>query len=177
LPKNRAPKREIPAPPVADAKAESARLVGLGKQAFTSREYARAERRFQEAVSALPDGPLAHFLLAQARYALGKYQEAVVAIEAGLRLRPDWPTAPFRPRELCGMNEADYTDHLERLADALAKYPNDPFLLFLYAYQLWFDGRQWEARLLFQRARSLAPDTGPSDRFLHAMPSVPIMIW
>jgi tetratricopeptide (TPR) repeat protein len=149
----------------------------LGREAFALQEYARAQRRFQQAVDAAPQDALPYFLLAHAQFALGKYQEAVVSIGAGIRLRPDWPTAGFRPIELYGMNQADYADHLKRLKEALASYPNDPFLVFLNAYQLWFDNRQWEARSLFERARTLAPDPGPSERFLQAMPPLPIFIW
>jgi tetratricopeptide (TPR) repeat protein len=117
-------------------------------------------------VAALPTDPLAHFLLAQARFALGKYQEAVAAIEAGMRLRSDWPLAPFHPRELYAANPAGFSEHLQRLAQALARYPEDPFLLFLYAHQLWFDGRRDEARPFFHRARTFASDPSFSKRFL-----------
>jgi hypothetical protein len=166
----RPPKREPPplpgpAPAATDPKVEAARQMRLGNEALTTGDYARAERRFQGAAAVSPE-PLALFLLAQARFALGKYQEAVAAIQAGMHLQTDWPAAPFRPRELYGENRADYPVHLRQLADALARHPEDPFLLFLYAYQLWFDDRRDEARPIFGRARAVAPDPSLSERFL-----------
>jgi tetratricopeptide (TPR) repeat protein len=173
------PPREppLPTPPPVDRMTESARQIKLGKEAFALREYARAERRFQQALLAIPEDPLAPLLLAQAKYAQGKYREAVAVIEAGLRLHPDWPSTPFLPRDLYGLNRADWADQLKSLTNAVAKFPNDPFLAFLAAYQLWFDNQRWQAQALFLRARALAPDPQPSDRFLQAMPAVPILMW
>jgi predicted Zn-dependent protease len=142
--------------------------------ALQAHQYGRAERHFRRATEAVPDDPRAHFLLAQARFALGKYAEAVAAIQAGMRLQSDWPNAPFRVRELCGTDPNDFADPLKRLADALAKNPDDGLLIFLYAYELWFDNRKDEARLLFQRAKAVAADPSFSDRFLQAKMDGPV---
>jgi hypothetical protein len=165
----------LPGPPApeSDAKRAAQQQIQLGREAFAEREYGRAERRFQEATVLTPDESLPLFLLAEARFGQGKYQEAVAAIEAGLRLRPDWPESGFLPRELYVAQAADYAEHWKRLADALARYPDDPYLLFVYAYHLWFDGRRDEARLLFQRARRGLPEA--SARFLP--PPLPSLFW
>jgi tetratricopeptide (TPR) repeat protein len=165
----RQPPREPPVPvpaPEADLRAENAHQVLLGRQAVAAREYGRAELRFRDAVAALPDDPVTYFLLAQARFALGKYREAIEAIAAGLRLRPDWPAARFRPLELYEGNVADYAEHMHRLAEALARRPDDPVLLFLSAYELWFDGRKAEATALFERAAALGAFQPLVERFL-----------
>ena len=120
-----------------------------------------------------PREALPHFLLAQTLLALGKYHEARDAIHAGMALRPDWPNARFQPLELYGPHVADYPDHLATLEATLHRHPNDPVLLFLYAYQLWFDGRKDEARVLFLRARPRAADRGIIDRFLRTPPAAP----
>jgi len=169
----------LPGPVAAetDPKRASAQLIKLGKEAFAAREYARAERRFQEATAFLVDDRVSFFLLAQAQFALGKYQEAAAVIEDGLRFQPAWPLASFRPRQLYEGNVAEYGEQLKRLALALDKYPDDPFLLFLYAYQLWFDNRHDEAKALFQRAKPLAIDPRFCDRFLQPVPPLPVPIW
>jgi Tetratricopeptide repeat len=174
----RKPAEEFPPPPrpEADPRLEFARQVTLGKRAFAAGQYGRADNRFRQAIAANPADPMGYFLLAQTLFALAKYDDAVAAIHTGMRLRPDWPTSGFRPLELYEGNVADYPDHLARLETILAQNPNDPVLLFLYAYQLWFDGRQAEALPLFQQAAPLVPDRMFIDRFLQARPpGVPVI--
>jgi tetratricopeptide (TPR) repeat protein len=153
--------------------AESARLVGLGKAAFADQLYGLAAERFLQASKLTPNDPMPQFLAAQSLVAQGKYLEAIDAITAGLKLQPDWPSKRFQPLELYGQHVADYPDNLRRLEDTLTKHPNDAALLFLSAYQLWFDGRKDEARVRFQRARPGVPDPTIVDRFLQAKPAAP----
>lgn len=165
----------LPRPPaaLADARAESTRQIGLGKEAFARQEYGRAADRFRQAVQVAPAEPMGHFLLAQALFALGRYPEAVAAIHAGLRQKPDFPTEAFAVKELYGANAADLADQVRQIQEAIGRH-NDPVLLFLCAYQLWFDGRQDESRNLFRRAAPLVADTGFIDRFLQARPPGPV---
>jgi hypothetical protein len=167
----------LPGAPAADPRRENARQVQLGKEAFTAAEYGRAERRFHQAVEVLPTNALSHFLLAQARFAQGKYQEAVAAIEAGLRLQPTWPSSRFRVRALYGPNAADFEEDLTELAHALAAYPDDPVLLFLSGYQLWFDDRRDEARRYFLRAKPGLADPHLCDWFLQPLPGLSFPLW
>jgi tetratricopeptide (TPR) repeat protein len=172
---DQAPELPRPPRPEAEPRAENARLVALGRAAFASLEYGRAAQRFRQATQEAPREPLAHFLLAQALVALGKYREAVDAIHAGMELRPDWPAAHFPPLELYGANVADWPAHLRRLEDTLKRHPDDPVLLFLYGYELWFDGRREEAEGLFRRARPGAADPSVIDRFLRALPPAQVV--
>jgi hypothetical protein len=166
-PPDREPALPAPPQPEADPRAENARLIRLGKESFLRQEYGWAAHRFRQAIPLRPGDAEAHFLLAQALFAQGHYVEAVDAIQAGMRLRPDWPTAPFRPFDLYGP-AADWTDHLRTLEDTLDANPNDPVLLFLYGYELWFDGREDEAVHLFERAARVTADRTFIDRFLRA---------
>jgi Tetratricopeptide repeat len=176
------PPKERPIPrlprgpqPNVDPRVESARQVALGKAAFAEGEYGRAAERFRRAVIVAPGEALPHFLLAQAHLALGNYRRAFAAIQSGLALKPDWPSEPFRPVELYGANVADYADHQAALANTLAANPNDALLLFLRAYSLWYDGRKLEARPLLERAAPGLPDRGIVERFLRALPGVPVV--
>ena len=170
LPPPRLPEGDLPkpVPPAVDPKAEGERQLKLGREAFAAREYGRATQRFRDMARGAPAEPLPYFLLGQSLFAAGRYPEAVAAIRAGVGLRPDWPNVRFPPRDLYGPNAADFNDHLRRLREALLLLPNDPDLLFLCAYQLWFDGRHDEARPLFQKARQTAADPAVIDRFLAA---------
>jgi hypothetical protein len=164
--------RELPLPgprPAATPRAEHERLVQLGKEAFAVHQYGRAAERFRQAIAADDQAP-AHFLFAQAEFTLGKYFDATDALTAGLKLDPNWPTAPFHPQALYGPDGDDFTEQLQRLQNALARHPDDPVLLFLYAYQLWFDGRRNEALPLFQRAAAVAADKTAFERFVQAKP-------
>jgi hypothetical protein len=175
-PKPAAPK-PAPVPAEAQPKVENLRHIRLGREAFAAREYGRAERRFQDAVGVLPQDSLAYFLLAQTQLAQGKYQESVAAIQAGLRLNANWPSALFWPRDLYEGNVADYVEQMKTLADTQARFGEDPVLLFLLGYELWFDDRREEARPLFIRAAAKAADPTFSYRFVPPIPRLPLFIW
>jgi hypothetical protein len=164
----------VPDQPEKDPVAESARQVTLGRLAFAAKEFGRAERRFQQATQVAPKEPIPYFYLAQARFALGKYREASAAIHDGLRIFPDWPSLPVKVRELYQEIPNDYDQQLKQLEDALVRHKDDPTLLFVYAYQLWFDGRQAEARPLFRRAARLVANPFFIDLFLLGQPAGPV---
>ena len=94
----------------------------------------------------------------------------------GLRLHPDWPASDFRAAELYGKEAGAFAEHLRRLEEARTRHPNDPVLLFLYAYELWFDGRKDEARPLFEKAAALMPDRSAADLFLKVGPGKPVVV-
>ncbi|HEV3084819.1 MAG TPA: tetratricopeptide repeat protein [Gemmataceae bacterium] len=177
------PKDDVPPPapkppaPEVKPRVENMRQIRMGREAFAAREYSRAERRFQDAVTALPQEAPAYFLLAQAQFAQGKYQEAVLAIQAGLRLNSNWPAALFWPRDLYEGNVADYVAQIKTLTETQTRYGDDPVLLFLIGYELWFDDRRDEARVFFKRAAAKSPDPTFCYRFVPPLPKIPLVIW
>src|SRR5262249_15269160 len=149
--------------------------TNLGLAAFTAKEYGRAAQRFRQATAVEPALPRAHFLLAQAEFALGKYRSAVNAIHAGMRLQANWPNAAFQPRrELYKGKEEASAPHLKRREDVQKNNPEEPASLSLLPYQLCFDGRRDDALPLFRRARPLAPDPAFIDQFLRAAAPGPV---
>lgn len=173
--KPKEPQLKLPPGPKEDPLEENARLIELGKQAFAALEPGRAAHRFRQAVRVAPNQPFAHFLLAQTLLALGKYPEALDALHAGLALNPAWPRTPFRPLDLYGRNVAEYPQHLQQFEGTLNRHPNDPTLLFLYAYELWLDGRRNEAAVYFQRALAHGADQADVQLFLRALPPAPVL--
>jgi hypothetical protein len=157
---------EEPLPQPVEPASDPKDFVRLGKEVFAAREYGRSERFFRKASMNEPKEPFAFFLLAQARFALGKYQEAVEAIHAGMRLKADWPQSDFQPLPFYGSHPADFQKQLDHLKGVAANYPNDPALAFLYGYQLWFAGRKEEAKPSFQRAEADAKEREFVSRFL-----------
>jgi hypothetical protein len=156
--------------PNPEPRGENARWIDLGKESFADTDYGLAAQRFRQASVVLPNDPQAYFLLAQAYSALGKYREAVNAIKSGMQIEPNRPLANYQPLALYGTHVAFYPEHLHRLADVVDAFPNDPFVLFLYGYALWFDGRREEAVDYFRKALNAGADPVAVDDFLRAMP-------
>ncbi len=160
--------------PDPDPVVEQARLLTLGRAAFARQMYGLSAEHFQQAINVAPQAPLPYFLLAQAQMALGKYRLAVESIFAGLAREPEWPRVAWQPLQLYGANVADYSEHLQQLEGARQAHPNDPYLLFLYGYHLWFDGRQVEALPDLERAAPAFPGKGV-DKFLNVLPAAQVV--
>lgn len=172
-PKVERPAEPLPPPgPEADPQREYERLLMLGQEAFAVQERGRALHRFRQAVALRPGEPVGQALLAQTLFSLGKYAEAVETIHTLMQLDPNWENTKFRPLELYGPNPADWSENLRTLEEALKASPEEPVLLFLYAHQLWLDGRQDEALPLFQKAARFAPEKDKPfiNRFLKGRP-------
>jgi tetratricopeptide (TPR) repeat protein len=156
-----------PRPPAGLAgRADADRVAEAGRRAFTDGQYGRALELFRRAAVLTPDEPSAHYLVSQAQFALGKYREAVVAIAAGMAVRPDWPQARFGSRELYWKKPELFDDHLAALRQAEAEFPDDANLVFLLGHQVWFDGKHDEARPLFRKAAALGKGQTPAEAFL-----------
>lgn len=176
-PQKEAPKKEKPPPelplppePKADPAEEHDRQVVLGEEAFRQQEYGLAAQRFRQATRLRPAEGRSYFLLAQALIAQGKYHDARDAVVAGLERKPDWPTAGIRPLGLYDA-VAEYAEQLRTLEAALGRHPNDPVLLFVGGYALWFDGRRDEAGRLFTRALARGVERKEIEPFLSALPA------
>jgi hypothetical protein len=141
-------------------------LIFRGRKEFAAKNYGQAAQRFQQATLLAPKAPLPYFLLAQTQFALGKYRLAVQSIHAGMDLKKNWPAAKFSSRDLYQENEVEFLAHLKRLEDVVDKQPQAAALLFLWAHQLWFDGKRDKAKPIFQKARKVAADPTYIDRFL-----------
>jgi hypothetical protein len=148
---------------------EYSRLMKAGLELFDQQQYGRAAARFRQAAQLEPAQPLPLFLLAQALLEQGRYDDARDALVEGLRRKPDWPVGKFRPQELYGQNPEDYTELLLTLERVQSKLPNDPVLLLLRGYALWFDGQKDQAAALFRRALK-GPDRAAVERFMAALP-------
>jgi hypothetical protein len=147
--------------PDPDPVKELARLVKLGKDAFSAGEFGAASEQFDRAIASAPKEALPVFLKAQAAFAAGRYSDAATAIRAGLELDRNWPASPFDPKELYGPNPGLFNDHLAALRGAVAANPREPTLEFLLGYELWFVGEKVEARKWFDLAEKRLPAPGP----------------
>lgn len=155
-------------PPKQDPADEYVRLLTIGQDAFHIQLYGIAAQRFHQAIALKPDLARAHFLLSQAQFALGKYRDAVVSIQRGMKIDANWPKEKFQPRRDLYKNHQDFADHLNRLEDIVATQPQDADFLFLLAHEMWFDGQRNRAVALFRQARALTADPTFIDMFLRA---------
>lgn len=153
-------------PPENDRQQMARQEVEKGKQALAQAAPGRAAEHFRRATQLEPERAEAHLLLGQAEMSRGRYRDAVLALREGLRLKPDWPAADFRPIQLYGAHAADFRLDLEQLERAVQRNPDDPGLRFLLGYQWWFSGRRAEARIEFRRAAEQAVDADVIRRFL-----------
>jgi tetratricopeptide (TPR) repeat protein len=145
--------------------------MDFGLAAFRAGEFGLAGLRFRKAAEVAPGQTRPYFLLGQAEFAMGNYRDAVSAIESGMKLDKHWPRTPVQPRlDLYKGRDAEYTEHMQRLADAMAAHPNHPSLMFLIAHQLWFDGRRQNAQVIFRQARPLTDNPAFIDTFLAVIP-------
>ena len=167
IPKAELAKVPPPAPPqekVVDRRPEGVRLLEDGIRAFRNGEYGVALLRFRQS-----DAERAIFLQAQASIALGRYAEAAVLIQDGLRDSPDWPRSGFRPRiELYANEDAVWDAHRTRVETAQKLAPNNANLHFLLGYLAWFDGERDLAVVHFRASRALAINPRWADLFLKA---------
>jgi tetratricopeptide (TPR) repeat protein len=176
-PKKDEPKKDAPRPPAPKkvplvpepGETEYERLMRLGRELFADGQYGRAANRFREAGRLEPKQAAPKFLLAQTLLQQGNYHGARDAILAGLNVDPAWPTRRFRPQELYGPDVEEYPELLRTLERVHARLPDDPTLLLLRGYVLWFDGRREQAAVLLRRARG-GPDRAAVERFLAALP-------
>ncbi|MCI0379475.1 MAG: hypothetical protein L0215_17845 [Gemmataceae bacterium] len=146
---------------------ESDRLIDLGMTAFKNKEYGLAAMRFRQAAEADPKEAKPHFFLAQSYLAMGKFRDAVAAIEAGLKRLDSWPLAQFQPRlDMYQGLEDEWLDHKRQLEEVHARHLEQPAYAFLLAYVLWFDNERDEAAMLFRKTRPLMKDPSFIDLFL-----------
>lgn len=161
---------ELPKPaelevPPDEPKSRSKYLIEKAREAFLLGELGRSAERLQAAIALAPNAPLPYFLLAQVHVARGEYPEAVATIREGMRKNPDWPAAKFDPTTMYSRPEF-FDPDLQRLKAAHEAKPDDPALLFLYGYQLFFLGDRKEAAKLFQRAAARTKENAIIERFL-----------
>jgi tetratricopeptide (TPR) repeat protein len=140
----------------AQAVARSQKFVGYGDALFAKGKYAEANDRYRKAAQAAPQLPDALVRQAFALGATGRYDLAARAIKRAVALDPTWPKSGFALDELYQGNAAAKETHLEALAAAAQKRPNDADLLFLVGVYLYFDGQAARARPFFGAAAQLA---------------------
>ena len=139
----------------AKALATAQKYIGYGDTHFRKGKYADAYLRYRRAVREAPDLADGHFRKGYGLIARGNYDLAAGAFKRGLALDPAWPDSGFSSRQLYGNNDAAKKVHLDALAKAAEKAPDDHDLMFLLGVLLHFDGQPDRATLFFRQAALL----------------------
>jgi tetratricopeptide (TPR) repeat protein len=93
--------------------------------------------------------PEAHFALAQAANAAGKFDQALSEIREAMRTRPDWEQAALLQSQILGKQSR--AKSFDYLSGFLAANPKSQEVRLAYARQLTADKKYGEARAQFQR--------------------------
>ena len=157
------PPEAVPRAANAETRALARRFIGFGDQHFTNEKYGEAYQRYRKAAEVMPELAEAYFRQGFALIGAGRYDLAAKVIKRGLALDPGWPKSGFRLNELYGGNQGAKAAHLEALAAAAEKSPDNADLLFLLGVCLFFDGARDRAAPFFERAVQLA---GPGEHLL-----------
>jgi tetratricopeptide (TPR) repeat protein len=156
------------APSEASARAEGAgaaevddlleQFAALGEEEFKAGNYERAARLWRHAVVDAPDNGLLLLMLGQALFAIGRYEEAAGAVQAGMNLLPEdkWNLVVTNWRELY-RSPADYTAQLRALEKAVREKPKDPALRFLLGYHYGYLGYPADAVRQLEHLKKFAP--------------------
>ena len=143
----------------ADPKKEAERLVRLARAAFAEGAYGRAAELFERATTADPADGGIYFLHAQAKFAAGRYSDAVAQIRDGLARDRRWPESAYNPAAMYG-DPRQFAKHLADLKKAAADTPTVT-LEFLLGVQLWFSGEKADADRIFRAAERKLMEPGP----------------
>ena len=119
--------------------------------------YTRAEEEFGLALAGSPRYALAHANLGIARFSLGRYDSAAVALEQALRLDPALLQAQYTMGLIASAQGRDYGRALQYLERVVAAAPDDPHALYYRGQAKAKLGRAEEAIGDFGRAIQLDP--------------------
>ncbi|MGD9720660.1 MAG: tetratricopeptide repeat protein [Pirellulales bacterium] len=112
-----------------------------GEADFKAGKYEAAARDWQHALVDDPQNGALVMLLAQAMFAMGKYEEAAGATQAAMQMLPEdkWGVVVSNYAQLYG-NTQEYTDQLKALEQARDKQPDAAALRFLLGFQFGYLG-------------------------------------
>ena len=139
-------------------------LVGLGTLELAKHDFASALRTGQAAIELDPGQAAAHGVVADALVELGRYEEAVDALQTMLDLQPDlaaWARVSYL-RELYGDLEGAEEAMREAVRRAGPVAENRAYVTALLGNLLAYQGRRAEAASAYEQALTIFPDHGPS---------------
>jgi tetratricopeptide (TPR) repeat protein len=151
-----APKPPADRPINPQATALARRFIKFGDALFIDQKFSEANNRYRKASQSAPQLADTWFRQGFALSAMGRYDQAVAAIQRGLKINPTWAKSGFDLKELYGPDLLAKDAHIDALAQAAVDRPDDANRLFLVGVYLHFDGQVQRAEKFFRRALELA---------------------
>jgi len=129
-----------------------------GEADFKAGQYQAAARDWQHAMVDDPQNGALMMLMGQALFAMGRYDEAAGATQAGMQMLPEdkWGVVIANYAQLYG-NAQDYTDQLKALEKARDAKPDAPALRFLLGFHFGYLGYPKQAVRELDKGLTLAP--------------------
>lgn len=121
------------------------------------RDYDGAIQVLEDALVLAPDEPSLHLTIGKVHYCAGRFEQAVQACDAALRLKRDWPDAQVLLCQALVANKK-FARAVPILRGMIIREPDSPANHFLIGYALAQLGNRVEARQHFNRVLQL--DTG-----------------
>lgn len=161
------------APPSAHVESRETALFDSARNMFKAGRYAEALDFTNQALKETPNDPALHEFRALALFALGRYDDAAVALYAVLTAGPGWNWST-----MIGLyGDADvYTTQLRALEAAVNQNRGSAPLRFVLAYHYMVQGHAADARRQFQHVVELQPKDELAKRFVQLLgpsPSAP----
>jgi tetratricopeptide (TPR) repeat protein len=132
--------------------------VSSGEQSFQAGQYDQALKDWQHALVDNPNNGGVILLMAQALFALGKYDNAAGAVQAGMQMLPqnEWGNVVKNYTQVYS-NIQKYTDQLKALENARNAKPDDPAMRFVLGYHFGYLGYPKQAVAELDKALALQP--------------------
>ena len=131
------------------------KLLDRGRDAFQQGEYQTALNLAEQAIQKVPGDPVLHEFAALCFFALGRYQDSALVLNALLAVAPgmDWTT-------MIGLYRSsdEYTKQLRALETHVKQHSEDASALFVLAYHYLICGHTDETVKLLQRVIVAQPD-------------------
>jgi len=132
--------------------------VAAGRRAFRAGQYELALSHWRYALVGDPKNGGIQLLVAQAHFALGKYQAAATALQTGVQILPqsEWGQVVQDYSNLYA-NVQSYKDQLKALENARNAKPDDPAMRFVLGYQFGYLGHPKHAVAELDKSLELQP--------------------
>jgi tetratricopeptide (TPR) repeat protein len=134
---------------------QAAPFQQLAEQAFRSQQYDEAARQSNHVIIEDGENGKAHLFAAQALFAVNDYDAAAAAIFQGMSLldQKEWGFIVENYRQL--YTNDDYVVQMDRLIEAIKKYPDVASLRFVRGYHYTFLGHKEAAKRELLKAHEL----------------------